>query len=164
MGSFTGTCQFQGLRGTLRGWPCGRVVKFVCSASAAQGFAGSDPGRGQGTAHQAMLRQCPTCHNQKDPQLEYTTMYWGALGRRRKKKPGGPPPGPFLPQEETLCPYSAAQRPARGSCPPSSQPQPCTCLPSWQPGPASGQPACAKPTGPTAGSSSSLKPPVSDRP
>lgn len=70
---------------------------------------------------------------------------------------------PFLPQEETLCPYSAAQHPARGSCLPGSQPRPSTCLPSWRPDPTSGLPACARPTGPTAGSSSSLKPPVSGR-
>ena len=30
---------------------------------AAQCFVGSNPGRGHGTAHQATLRQCPTCHN-----------------------------------------------------------------------------------------------------
>ena len=35
----------------------------LCSASAAQGFPGSDPGRGHGTDRQAMLRQRPTCHN-----------------------------------------------------------------------------------------------------
>ena len=46
-----------------RGWPHGWVVKFTSSASAAQGFTGSDPGQGHGTAHQAMLRQHPTCHN-----------------------------------------------------------------------------------------------------
>ena len=46
---------------------------------------GSNPGLGHGTAHQAMLRRRPTYHNWKDPQLECTTMYWGALGRRRKK-------------------------------------------------------------------------------
>ena len=33
------------------------------SASVAQGFTGLDPGHGHGTAHQATLRQCPTCHN-----------------------------------------------------------------------------------------------------
>ena len=38
----------------------GRVVKFVRSAAAAQG---SHPGRGHGTAHQAMLRRRPTSHN-----------------------------------------------------------------------------------------------------
>ena len=41
----------------------GRVVKFMCSASAAQGFSSSDPGRRHGTTHQAMLRWRPTCHN-----------------------------------------------------------------------------------------------------
>ena len=58
----------------------------LCSASAAQGFAGWNPGRGRGTTHQATLRQCPTYHNQKDPELKYTTMYRGALGRKRKNK------------------------------------------------------------------------------
>ena len=47
----------------FRGRPHGQVVKFACSAVAAQGFADSDPGRGHGTAHQATLRWCPTCHN-----------------------------------------------------------------------------------------------------
>ena len=46
-----------------RGQLCDRVVKFVCSTSAAQGFTSSDPGRVHGTAHQAMLRRRPTCHN-----------------------------------------------------------------------------------------------------
>ena len=49
--------------------PCvgaGPVAEWLSSrapASVAQGFTGSDPGRGRGTAHQAMLRQHPTCHN-----------------------------------------------------------------------------------------------------
>ena len=43
-----------------RGWPRGQVVMFVHSTSVSQGFGGSDPGCGHGTAHQAMLRQCPT--------------------------------------------------------------------------------------------------------
>ena len=47
----------------LRGRHRERAVKFVRSASAAQGFTGSDPGHGHGTARQAMLRQHPTCHN-----------------------------------------------------------------------------------------------------
>ena len=45
------------------GPPRGRVVKFVRSASVAQGFTGSNPGRGPSTAHQAMLREHPTYHN-----------------------------------------------------------------------------------------------------
>ena len=68
------------------GQPCGQVVKFACSASVVQGFTGLDPGHGPSTAHQAMLRRRPTEHNQKDLQLEYTTMYWGALGRKRWRK------------------------------------------------------------------------------
>ena len=54
------------------------MVKFLSSPSVAEGFTSLDPGRGHGTtAHQAMLRQCPTCHNQRHSQLEYTTIYWG---------------------------------------------------------------------------------------
>ena len=37
----------------------------------------------------AMLERCPTWHNQKHSQPEYTTMYWGALGRRSQKKKKG---------------------------------------------------------------------------
>ena len=70
----------------VRGWPRGRVVEFVSSASVSQGFPGSDPGHGHGTARQAMLRWRPTQHNQKDLQLEYTTMYWGGFGEKKKKE------------------------------------------------------------------------------
>ena len=48
---------------TKRGRPRGRVLEFTPSASGDQGFAGSDPGRGRGTARQAMLEWRPTCHN-----------------------------------------------------------------------------------------------------
>ena len=44
------------LKSKNRGWPRGRVVKFVHSTLGTLGFAGSDPGHGHGTAHQAMLR------------------------------------------------------------------------------------------------------------
>ena len=37
-----------------------RVVGFTRCASASQGFTGSHPGHGHGTAHQAMLRPHPT--------------------------------------------------------------------------------------------------------
>ena len=43
--------------------PCGGVVKFACFDAAAWCFAGSNPGRKHGTAHLAMLRWHPTCHN-----------------------------------------------------------------------------------------------------
>ena len=73
------------IKNLSRGQASGRVVKSVSSASAAQGFTGSDPGRRHDTTHQAMLRQRPTCHNQKDLQLEYTTMHWGGFGEKKKK-------------------------------------------------------------------------------
>ncbi len=44
----------------------GPVAKWLSSRAplqAAQCFVGTNPGRGHGTAHQAMLRQRPTCHN-----------------------------------------------------------------------------------------------------
>ena len=47
----------------IGGRPCGRVVKLVCSASAAQGFTGSSPGHGRGTTHWAVLGQHPTGHS-----------------------------------------------------------------------------------------------------
>ena len=56
------------------------MVGFVRSALAAQGFAGSEPGHGHGTAHQATLRQRPTCHNWKDPQLKYIQLCTGGIG------------------------------------------------------------------------------------
>ena len=39
-------------------WLNPRVLRF-----AAQAFASSDPGRGHGATHQAVLRQPPTCHD-----------------------------------------------------------------------------------------------------
>ena len=44
----------------------GTVAEWLSSRAplqAAQCFVGSNPGHGHGTAHQTMLRQCPTCHN-----------------------------------------------------------------------------------------------------
>ena len=64
----------------------GPMVKFTHSALVAQGFAGSDPGHGPSTTHQAMLRRHSTYQSQKDLQLECTNMYLGALGRRRRRK------------------------------------------------------------------------------
>ena len=69
-----------------RGRPCDQVVKFTCSASVAQGFAGSDPGLRHGTIHQATLRQHPTCHNYKSPQLKIYNYVLGGFGRKRKNK------------------------------------------------------------------------------
>ena len=63
------------------------MVKLAHSTSVAQGFTGLDPGGGHGTAHQAMLRQRLTQHNQKDLQLQHTTMYWagGLCGKDKEE-------------------------------------------------------------------------------
>ena len=66
--------------------PVAEGLKFARSAWAVPGFTSLAPGLGDGTPHQAMLMQRPTCHNQRHSQLEYTAVYQGALGRRRKKK------------------------------------------------------------------------------
>ena len=65
------------------------MVRFAHSASAVQVFGGSDARHRHGTARQGTLRWCPTCHNQKDPQLKYSTIYWGwgeGLGRKSREK------------------------------------------------------------------------------
>ena len=56
-------CVPYALKIKIQGQPHDQVVKFARSALATQSFTGSDPGREHGTAHQAMLRQHPTCHN-----------------------------------------------------------------------------------------------------
>ena len=52
---------------------------------AAQCIGGSSPGYGHGTAHQATLGRRPTSTARRTHNEEYTTMYWGALGRKSKK-------------------------------------------------------------------------------
>ena len=65
------------------------MVKFKHSASVAQGFVTLDPGHGPSTTHEAMLKWCPTWQNQKDLQLEYTTMYRGGFEEKGKKTERG---------------------------------------------------------------------------
>ena len=67
------------------GQPRGQVVGFARPASVAQGFAGLDAGRGHGTAHQAMLRQHLTCHNEKDPELKIYNNVPGGFGEKKEK-------------------------------------------------------------------------------
>ena len=73
------------LRQIIGGQPCGWVVKFTRSTSAAQGLAGLNPGRGHGTAHQAMLRWHPTCHNEEDSQLKVHNYEPGGFGEKKEK-------------------------------------------------------------------------------
>ena len=46
-----------------RGWPRGRVVKFVRSAAGGPVFRWFESWTQNGTAHQTTLRQRSTCHN-----------------------------------------------------------------------------------------------------
>ena len=43
--------------------PMAEWLSLRAPLQAAQCFVGLNPGRGHGTAHQATLRQRPTCHN-----------------------------------------------------------------------------------------------------
>ena len=61
------------------------MVKVACSTSVAQGFTGSDPGRGHGTAHQAMLGQRPACHDWRDPQRGIYNYVPGGFGEKKEK-------------------------------------------------------------------------------
>ena len=69
----------------MRGWPRGPVVRFPHSASMAQGFVGSDPGCGHGTARRATLGWHPTCHSWEDPQLKIHSYVLGGFGEKKKK-------------------------------------------------------------------------------
>ena len=46
-----------------RAGPVAKWLSLRALLQAAQRFVGSNPGRRHGTAHQATLRQRPTCHN-----------------------------------------------------------------------------------------------------
>ena len=64
----------------------GPVAEWLSSRAplqAAQCFVGSDPGRGHGTAHQAMLRQRPTYHNYKDLQRRIYNCVLGGFGEKK---------------------------------------------------------------------------------
>ena len=64
------------------------MAKWLSSRAplqAAQCFVSSNPGHEHGTAYQATLRQHPTCHNQKDPQLRICNYVPGGFGEKKKK-------------------------------------------------------------------------------
>ena len=91
------------------------MVEFAHSTSAAQGLAGLDPGCRHSTAHQAMLRWHPTCHNWKNSQLKMYNYVHGALGRKKKnlnKKLSWP----YLSLEES--PQFSAPLPLQPNLPP----------------------------------------------
>ena len=61
------------------------MVKFAYSATVGQGFASPDPGHRHGTAHQAMLMQRPTQHNQRHSTTTTYDYVLGAFGEKNKK-------------------------------------------------------------------------------
>ena len=69
----------------LGGWPRGQVVKFTCSASAAQGFTGLDPGRGLSTAHQAMVRRRPHIAELERPTTRIYNYVLEGFGEKKKR-------------------------------------------------------------------------------
>ena len=73
--------------GPVAEWLSSHAPQFT---SASHSFACSDPGCWPSTAHQAMLWQRPTQHNDKDLQLEYTTVHWGGFGEKKKEKKDWP--------------------------------------------------------------------------
>ena len=60
--------------------------KFARPASAAQGFAGSDPGHGHGTAHQAMPRWVSHIAQAEGPATKICNYLLGGFGEKKKKK------------------------------------------------------------------------------
>ena len=70
--------------------PRDRVVKFMLSASVAQGFAGSDSGRGHGTAHQATVEAASHMPQMEGPTTKNiklcTRGLWGEKGKIKSFK------------------------------------------------------------------------------
>ena len=52
-----------GIKTCYRGQPVAEWLSSRALLQAAQCFVSSNPGHGHGTAQQATLRRCPTCHN-----------------------------------------------------------------------------------------------------
>ena len=65
------------------------MVKLVRSASAAQGFAGSDPGRGRGTTRQAeAVSHMPQLEGPTTKIYNYVLGVWGRKSRKKEKRRG----------------------------------------------------------------------------
>ena len=67
------------------GQPRGRVVKFVHSDSAAQGFAGLDPGCGHGTARSGHAETESLMPQLEGLTTEIYNYVLGALGEKKQK-------------------------------------------------------------------------------
>ena len=62
------------------------MVEFARSALVAQGFACLDPGRGHGTAGQAMLRAASHMPQLEGPTTRIYNCVLGSFGEKKKKK------------------------------------------------------------------------------
>ena len=70
---------------TIGAGPVAEWLSSCAPLQAAQCFVGSNPGHGHGTAHQTTLRQRPTGHSWKDPQLRLYTYVPGGFGEKKEK-------------------------------------------------------------------------------
>ena len=67
--------------------PRGGVVKFARSVMAAQGFTGSDPGRGHGTTHQATHVEAASHMTQLEGRTTKINNYvLGGFGEKKQKE------------------------------------------------------------------------------
>ena len=63
------------------------MVKFACSASAAQGFAGLDPWRGRDTTHQVIVEVARhVAQSEPLTTRRYNYVVLEGFGEKRKKK------------------------------------------------------------------------------
>ena len=65
--------------------PVAEWLSLHAALQAAQCFIGSNPGPGHGTAHQALLRWRPICHNWEDPQRRIYNYVLGGFGEKKEK-------------------------------------------------------------------------------
>ena len=66
--------------------PVAKWLSLRAPLQAAQGFIGSNPGRGHGTTHRATLRRRPTRHSWRDPQLRIHNYVPGGFGEKKGKR------------------------------------------------------------------------------
>ena len=64
------------------------MVKFPCSASAAQGFMGLDPGCIPSTTHQTMLRQASHMPQTEGPTTRIYNYVLGGFGEKERRRKG----------------------------------------------------------------------------
>ena len=74
------------VRSRKGGWPLGRVVKFKGSTSAAQDFAGLDPGCRHGTAHQGHAEVASHMPQLEGPTTKINNYVLEGFGENKQEK------------------------------------------------------------------------------